>query len=208
MQHTTRNCMNLEYVSGIIFLTVFLVYNLMYFWYVKKEPKKTQKGRHNIYREFWIENILMRSRGMVAIQQIRNMTTVTTFLASSTLIFMGILVSLTSTSFAVQQGFADYKFYALLGIIALAFFNFLFTLRTTNNLTILIESSPSKIEELEGIPAVQYLAKKINKAFLLHTLGMRCLYYSIPLFFWFFDPLIFVAITVVLTIGIARFLDF
>ncbi len=200
--------MDVEYLSGLAFAAIFLGYNISYFWYVRKNPRKTRKGRHNIYREFWIENILTRNRGMVAVQQIRNMTMVTTFLASSTLIFMGVLVSYTGTSFPIQEDYTDYKFYALLGIIALAFFNFLFMLRTANNLTILIESSPSKIEELEGIPAVQYLTQKINKAFLLHTLGMRCLYYSIPLFFWFFDPYVFIMITVVLTLGIAKFLDF
>jgi len=200
--------MDIEVVSGLAFACAFLGYNFSYFWYVRKNPKKTQKGRHNIYRKYWMENILMRNRGMVAIQQIRNMTTVTTFLASSTLIFMGVVVTYTSSSFPIQQDYADYKLYTLIGIIALAFFNFLFTLRTANEITILIESSPSKIEELEGIPAVQYLTQKINQAFLLHTLGMRCLYYSIPLFFWFFNPYVFVLITVVLTIGISKFLDF
>ena len=121
---------------------------------------------------------------------------------------MGVLVSYTSTSFPIQQDYADFKLYVLLGIIALAFFNFLFTLRTANYITILIESSPSKIEELEGVPAVQYLTQKVNTAFLLHTLGMRCLYYSVPLFFWFYDPRIFIVITVVLTVVIAKYLDF
>ena len=200
--------MDIEYASGLIFISVFLGYNFTYFWYVKKRPRKTQKGRHNIYREYWVENVLTRNRGMVAIQQIRNMTTITTFLASSTLIFMGVLVSYTSTSFPIQQDYADFKLYVLLGIIALAFFNFLFTLRTANYITILIESSPSKIEELEGVPAVQYLTQKVNTAFLLHTLGMRCLYYSVPLFFWFYDPRIFIVITVVLTVVIAKYLDF
>jgi uncharacterized membrane protein len=200
--------MDIEYASGLIFISVFLGYNFTYFWYSRKTPRKTQKGRHNIYREYWIENVLTRNRGMVAIQQIRNMTTITTFLASSTLIFMGVLVSYTSTSFPIQQDYADFKLYVLLGIIALAFFNFLFTLRTANYITILIESSPSKIEELEGVPAVQYLTQKVNTAFLLHTLGMRCLYYSVPLFFWFYDPRIFIVITVVLTVVIAKYLDF
>ena len=200
--------MNVEHVTGICFLIIFLGYNFSYFWYTKEHPRKTQKGRHNIYRKYWIENVLKKGRGMVAVQQIRNMTTVTTFLASSTLIFMGVLVSFSSASFPIQEDYADYKFNALIGIIALAFFNFLFTLRTTNNITILIESSPSKIEELEGIPAVQYLTNKINQAFLLHTLGMRCLYYSIPLFFWFFNPFVFIITTVILTFGIAYFLDF
>jgi uncharacterized membrane protein len=200
--------MDIEYASGLIFISIFLGYNVTYFWYVKKRPRKTQKGRHNIYREYWVENVLTRNRGMVAVQQIRNMTTITTFLASSTLIFMGVVVSYTSTSFPIQQDYADFKLYTLLGIIALAFFNFLFTLRTANYITILIESSPSKIEELEGVPAVQYLTQKVNAAFLLHTLGLRCLYYSVPLFFWFYDPVIFIVITVVLTIVIAKYLDF
>ncbi len=194
-------------MSGIAFILIFAGYNLSYFQYTKAHPLKTQKGRHNIYREYWIENILKRGKGMVAIQQIRNMTTITTFLASSTLIFMGVAVSY-GASFLVEHDYVDYKLSGLIGIIALAFFNFLFTLRTVNQITILIESSPSKIEELEGKPAVQYLTEKVNQAFLHHTLGMRCLYYSIPLFFWFFDPLILLAITIVLTLGIAKFLDF
>lgn len=199
--------MNLEWISGLAFASVFLGYNLSYFRYAGRYPERTQKGRHNIYRQYWIENVLKKGKGMTAVQQIRNMTTVTTFLASSTLIFLGVVVSYTR-SFPLQQDYADYKLYALIGIIALSFFNFLFTLRTCNEITILIESSPSKIEELEGIPAVQYLTKKINQAFMLHTLGMRCLYYSIPLFFWFYNPVIFVIITIVLTLGIAKFLDF
>ncbi len=200
--------MDIEWISGISFAFIFLGYNFWYFWYSGKNPKKTQKGRQNIYREYWIENILKRGRGMVAVQQIRNMTTITTFLASSTLIFLGVVVSYTREPFPIQQDYYDYKLYTLIGIIALAFFNYLFTLRTANHVTILIESSPSKIEELEGVPAVQYLAAKVNQAFLHYTLGMRCLYYSIPLFFWFFDPTIFIVITVMLTLGIAKFLDF
>lgn len=207
MQYTKIFLMDIEWISGITFATIFLGYNFSYFQYVKKHPMKTQKGRHNIYREYWIENILKRGRGMVAVQQIRNMTTITTFLASSTMIFMGVAVSY-GASFPIQQDYADYKLYSLIGIIALSFFNFLFTLRIANEITILIESSPSKIEELEGQPAVQYLSQKINQAFLHHTLGMRCLYYSIPLFFWFFDPVVLVIVTVGLTVGIAKFLDF
>lgn len=200
--------MNIEMVSGILFLLIFCGYNFTYFWYSDKNQTKTQKGRHNIYRMSWIENILVKGRGMVAIQQIRNMTTITTFLASSTLIFMGVVVSFTRSSFPIQQDYADYKLSLLIGIISLSFFNFLFTLRTANEITILIESSPSKIEELEHMTAVEYLTKKINQAFLHHTLGMRCLYYSIPVFFWFFDPVVMVIITIILTFGIARFLDF
>lgn len=208
MHPTPKKGMNIEWTSGILFASIFLGYNFWYFWYSGKNPKETQKGRQNIYREYWIENVLKRGRGMVAVQQIRNMTTITTFLASSTLIFLGIVVSFTREPFPIQQDYYDYKLYALIGIIALALFNYLFTLRTANYVTILIESSPSKIEELEGVPAVQYLAAKVNQAFLHYTLGMRCLYYSIPLFFWFFDPVIFVVITIILTIGIAIFLDF
>ncbi|MGD2247209.1 MAG: DUF599 domain-containing protein [Candidatus Methanofastidiosia archaeon] len=200
--------MNLELVSGLVFVAIFIGYNTTYFWYTKRNPQKTQKGRQIIYRGFWIENILKRRKGMVAIQQIRNMTTVTTFLASSTLIFMGVAVSYASGGIFAQQNYYDYKLYGLIGIIALSFFNFLFTLRTTNEITILIESSPSKIEELEKVPAAEYLAQKVNQAFLHHTLGMRCLYYSIPLFFWFFSSIDFMVITVGLTVGIAKFLDF
>lgn len=204
----STRCMNLELVSGLLFMSIFTGYNTAYFWYTNHNPQKTQKGRHNIYRGFWIENILKKGKGMVAIQQIRNMTTVTTFLASSALIFMGVAVSYASGGVFVQQNYYDYKLYSLIGIIALSFFNFLFTLRTTNEITILIESSPSKIEELEKVPATEYLAHKINQAFLHHTVGMRCLYYSIPLFFWFFDTIVFMMVTVILTVGIAKFLDF
>jgi uncharacterized membrane protein len=200
--------MNNDIITGVLFLSIFAGYNFTYFWYVKINPIKTQKGRHNIYRMSWIENVMKRGRGMLAIQQIRNMTTITTFLASSTLLFMGVVVSFTRTSFPIEQDYADYKLSMLIGIISLAFFNFLFTLRTANEITILIESSPTKIEELERLSAVEFMAKKINQAFLHHTLGMRCLYYSIPVFFWFFDPIVMIIITIALTCGVAKFLDF
>ena len=203
-----NNTLNIELLSGLAFAFITLGYNISYFWYTQNHPKKTHKGRQNIYREYWITNIIEKGKSMTAVHQLRNMTLITTFLASSTLIFMGVAVSFTGASFPIQKDYADFKLYSLVGIIALAFFNFLFTLRTANEITILVESSPSKIEELEGIPAVQYLTKKINQAFLLNTLGMRCLYYSIPLIFWFFDPFVFIIITVILTIGIAKFLDF
>jgi uncharacterized membrane protein len=200
--------MDIDTITGITFLSIFIGYNFIYFLYVGANPINTQKGRHNIYRRTWIENVMKRGRGMLAIQQIRNMTTITTFLASSTLIFMGVVVSFTRSSFPIDQNYADYKLSMLIGIISLAFFNFLFTLRIANEITILIESSPTKIEELERLSAVEFMAKKINQAFLHHTLGMRCLYYSIPVFFWFFDPVVMIIITIVLTGGIAKFLDF
>ena len=200
--------MTIEWVSGCVFGCIFLCYNGLYFYYSKNYPERTQKGRHNIYQKYWVENILKPHRSMIAVQQIRNTTTITSFLASSTLILMGVIVSFTRASFPIQHDYADYKLYALLGITAIAFFNFLLTLRTLSYITILIESSPSEIEELEGIPAVEYLTKKVNRAYMHDTLGMRCLYYSIPLFFWFYDPVVFVAVTIVVTAVIAKFLDF
>lgn len=53
----------------------------------------------------------------------------------------------------------------------------------------------------EGVETVEHVARMLNTANACFTIGMRFIYLSFPIFFWFFDYVLMVISSVVLVIG-------
>lgn len=200
--------MLLDLIALLIFFICTVGYHLIYYPYkVKTSPLTTAKGKIDLYRRSWVENILENKDIDIAVDQVRNLARVTSLFASSSLIIVGLLANLLLGGKYSFTGVNQIKVYLLISIFAASFMLFLFSLRYLNYFTILLGAKPEVIEKYEGIDMVTFLTEKINLAMNRYTLGVRCYYYSIGALSWFFNTYAFILITLVVTILVATASD-
>ncbi|MBI5192876.1 MAG: DUF599 domain-containing protein [Nitrospirae bacterium] len=189
-----------------IFCTLF--YHIFYYYRVARLPKNIFKGKINIIRRTWVENMLNPGNAIVAVQTLRNIHMAASFLASSSIVFIGSILYLV---FNIEQTAGivrgrgtitidDYiifiKLSALIVMFLLSLLNFSLCIRLLNYLVILIGASPATIEDTMGMSAVDYIHKMFSTAGIHYTFGIRGFYYTIPLMAWFLGPWLFFALTI------------
>lgn len=191
----------------ILFLLCTIVYHIYYYYKVSKLPRYIFKGKINIIRRTWVENMLKPGNAIVAIQSLRNIHMAASFLASSSIVFIGSILYLI---FNIEQtagivsgrgtiSIPDYlvflKLLTLIFMFLLSLLNFSLCIRLLNYLVILIGASPRTIEETMEMDAVDYITRMFSKAGIHYTFGIRGFYYTVPLITWFFGTWLFVVLT-------------
>ena len=205
----------------ILFLLVSVGYHKYYFSLSLKDPRRTMKGRMSFYRKSWIKRVREDRNGILAVQSLRNLSMVTVFLASTALIFLGTAITyfydieqevMTGGRASIYEGGGTLLYHAkallLLLTIAVAFFNFLKSLRELNYLTILVNASDAVIERIEGMKAEDLLAKLLNGAVIRYTIGVRCSYYALVILLWFFSTTLFIVGGILMTLSLIFYNDF
>ncbi len=195
-------------IALVVFIFCTLVYHAYYYYKVAKLPRHIFKGKINIIRRTWVENMLKPGNTIIAIQSLRNIYMAATFLASSSIVFTGsilyIIFSMEQTSGIVTGkgtiALPDYLVFLKLLILMIAFLasllNFSLCIRLLNYMVILIGSSPATIEETMEMNAVDYITRMFSKAGIHYTFGIRGFYYTIPLIAWFLGAWFFFIITI------------
>jgi uncharacterized membrane protein len=205
----------------VVFLIVSVGYHKYYLFLSSRYPRKTMKGRLSFYRRNWIARILKDQNEILAVQSLRNLSMVTVFLASTSLIFLGTALNFfydiekggpvigMANTLQGTEGFTYHlKVLLLLLTISVAFFNFLKSLRELNYLTILMNTSGAVIKRMEGMEAEDFLVNLLNGAVIRYTLGVRCYYYALVILLWFFSTSIFLAGSILMTLSLIIYNDF
>ncbi|MEK6583826.1 MAG: DUF599 domain-containing protein, partial [Nitrospirota bacterium] len=163
----------------------------------------------NIIRRTWVENMLKPGQAITAVQSLRNIHMAASFLASSSILFIGSILYLI---FNIEQtagivtgrgtiSLPDYllffKFMILMIMFLLSLLNFTLCIRLLNYLVILIGASPETIEDTMKMSAVDYITKMFSTAGIHYTFGIRGFYYTIPLIGWFLGTWLFIALTII-----------
>lgn len=208
-----------DFTVFLIFLCCSLLYHIFYYRTVKNLPGHIFKGKINIIRRSWVQNMLKEGNTITAVQSLRNINMAASFLASSSIVFVGgmiyMVLSIDKTS-AIITGIEthhiqDYllflKILSLIIMFLTSLLNFSLCIRLLNYLAILIGSSPQVIEETVGESAVDYITRLFSKAGVHYTFGIRGFYYSIPVIFWFLSPTLFLVLTLLILFLTLR-LDF
>jgi len=190
-----------------IFLLCTVVYHTYYYYKVSKLPKYIFKGKINIIRRTWVENMLRPGNAIVAVQSLRNIHMAASFLASSSIVFIGSILYLIfnieqTTGIVTGRGtitIADYviffKLVILMTMFLLSLLNFSLCIRLLNYLVILIGASPEVIEDTMGMSAVEYITRMFSIAGIHYTFGIRGFYYTLPLMAWFLGTTHFIVLT-------------
>jgi uncharacterized membrane protein len=205
-----------DFVSFLICALLLGLYHLYLAYKVKKRPTYTVQAVNRIARTAWVETIMSERRDVLAVQTLRNSTMAATFLASTAvLLIIGVLTlsgqaaNLNTTWHALNALGATHnsiwlvKLLVLLSDLFVAFFCFSMSIRIYNHVGFMI-NVPLTLNHKMISP--QHVALHLNRAGKFYSMGMRAYYFSVPMVFWLFGTHFMVAATILL-IFVLYFLD-
>lgn len=184
--------------------TLLAAYHLYMRVKLRKNPAFTIQAVNFMARAAWVEGVMAdRTKDVLAIQTLRNSTMAATLMASTAvLLIIGVLTlsgqgEKLSGTWHVLNLFGDtraelwvIKLLALMADFFVAFFSFSMSVRLFNHVGYMINTPISP----------QHVALYLNKAGLYYSVGMRAYYFSVPLVFWLFGPLLMLISTVALIV--------
>ncbi len=195
-------------ISSFLFsVFVLIFYHLYLRSKVRKDPTYTIQALNRIARAMWVETMMSSGKpDVIPIQTLRNSTMAATFLASTAvLLIMGVLTLSTQTQGGTWHVLNSYgathnelwviKLMLLLINLFVAFFSFSMAIRIFNHVGYLI-NVPLDLNHKSM--TAQHVAVYLNSAGKYYSIGMRTYYYCVPLVFWLFGPLFMVLATLVL----------
>ena len=187
-----------DFIAFAASVLLLVAYHLYLRWQVRRNPAYTVQAVHSVARTAWVESVMGKGRDILAVQTLRNSTMAAIFLASTAvLLIMGVLSlsgqgdKLESTWHALNIfGAPDptlwlVKLIALMLDLAWAFFCFTLAVRKFNHVGYLL-NLPRGFEH--PILTPHYVAAYLNRAGRYYSLGMRAYYFTLPLLFWLFGP--------------------
>lgn len=197
-------------------LALLIVYQAYLRYRLRQNPGYTVQHVNNLVRSAWVEEIMRRRDGILAVQTLRNSMMAAVFLASTAvLMIIGVLTlseqgdKLRTTWQALDVfGAASSqlwlsKMLLLLIDLLFAFFSFAMAIRLFHHVGYMI-NAPQDGKLVAASPA--HVSAHLNRAGRFYSIGMRAYYYTVPLLLWLFGPHFMLAGTVALVISL-HYLD-
>ena len=195
--------------SLVLSATLLIVYHFYLRHKVRKDPTYTVQAVNIIARTAWVETMMGTGKpDVISIQTLRNSTMAATFLASTAvLLIIGVLTlsgqgdKLSGTWHALNAFGATHselwlaKLILLLFDLFVAFFSFSMSIRVFNHVGYMI-NVPLSLNHKAITP--QHVAVHLNSAGKYYSIGMRAYYFSGPLVFWLFGPHFMLLATLIL----------
>jgi len=177
-------------------------------WRTRRDPASSAQDIMLAARAAWVETIMRERRDILAVQTLRNSTMSASFMASTAvLLIIGVLtlsaqgekLSGTWHSLNILGQFAAelwlFKLLVMLFDLLFAFFSFSMAVRLFHHIGYLVNvplSAPNEVSQLAHVVA------QLNRAGIYYRIGMRAYYFTVPLLFWLFGPLLLMCATLLL----------
>ncbi len=204
-----------DLVSFFVCIIILAAYHLWIRLKVRKDPAYTVQAINRVARTAWVETMMAAGKpDVISVQTLRNSTMAATFLASTAvLLIIGVMTltaqadKLGSTWHALNAfGAKDPQLFIVKIILLLldlftVFFSFTLAIRVFNHVGYMI-NVPYLLNHKAISP--QHVAEHLNRAGNYYSIGMRAFYFIVPLVFWFFGPHFMLVATVVLTLVLYR----
>lgn len=204
-----------DLASFLISALLIAAYHVFLRHKISHDPTYTVQAINRIARTAWVETIMQNDKNAVlAVQTLRNSTMAATFLASTAvLMIIGVLTlseqgeKLEATWHALNVMGAINpmlwmaKLILLLLDLFVAFFSFTMAIRVFNHVGYMI-NVPLELNHKMITPV--HVATHLNRAGHFYSLGMRAYYFLVPLVFWLFGPHFMLAATVGLIMVLYR----
>lgn len=177
---------------------------------LRSNPTYTIQAVNVLARAAWVESVMRDRKDILAVQTLRNSTMAATFLASTAVLL--IMGTLTLTAQGDKLGETWHalnilggthsslwltKLMVILLDLFVVFFSFSMSIRIYNHVGYMI-NVPLSLAHKEISPA--HVAVHLNRGAAFYSIGMRGFYYTVPLVFWLFDPMLMLVSTIVLLV--------
>ncbi|MFH1013169.1 MAG: DUF599 domain-containing protein [Thermoplasmatota archaeon] len=209
-------------IALIIFIICISIYGVGLL-YKMKRPSWGERGFLNIMYGLWVKRMTDPKDTIVAVQTMRNLIMITTFLPSAMILLLGLLLSapasndlngLLSFSLPSNELYLHYKLLLFVAIIVFSVIMFLLSLRQMVRFSVLIGIPAELIETISANQRKTASKKKIFgylnaeelkkdvflRAMNRFTFGMRAIFYGITIILWFLSVYVFIIGTICLTI--------
>jgi len=221
----------LDIVAFIIFIICIIIYTVGLIYKIKK-PKWGERGFLNIIYGLWVKRVVDEKETLLAVQTMRNLIMAITFLSSSMLLLLGLLLQspniqsnqLINPSTTSTGIFAQYKLQLFVAVIVFSVSMFLLSLRQMVRFTILIGTPNESFENISKEYLLSTHNKTTNeekiryhinpdilkrdvflKAMNRFTFGIRAVFYGIVITLWFVNAYAFIVGTISLTIFLVAY---
>ncbi len=196
---------SVDFGSFALCALLLYIYHRYLAYQTKKNPTYTVQAVNRVARTAWVEMVMtQKGKDVLAVQTLRNSTMASTFLASTAVLFIIGVLSLTgqgdklgNTWHALNFGTQHQELWLTRLLILLldlfaAFFSFTMSVRVFNHVGYLI-NVPLESNHKMICPA--HVAAHLNRAGRFYSIGMRAFYFTVPLVFWLFGPHLMLAAT-------------
>jgi len=204
-----------DLISFLFSLSMLIAYSLFISYKTKKNPAYTVQAVNVIARTAWVESIMQgNGKEVLAVQTLRNSTMAATFLASTAvLLIIGVMTlsgqgdRMESTWHVLNISGGKHaelwlsKLLLILLDLFVAFFSFAMAIRVFNHVGYMI-NVPLSYNFKMICPA--HVAVHLNRAGKFYSIGMRAYYFVVPLVFWLFGPHFMVISTFALVLVLYR----
>ena len=164
-------------------------------------------------REDWVARMVAEQQGILAVQTLRNQMMLATFFASTAVLLIIGVLTLTSHSDelallwsnlsllgSMEPRWFRIKLLLLLLNLLAAFATFSQTLRLLSHVSFLISTKTAA----RGDAEIAVIARLYASSGRWQTIGLRHYYFALPLLLWLFDPLLLVLSTAALVLFLYR----
>ncbi len=212
----------LEYANDFVALLATVLVIVAYHVYLnrlsRRDPTAVLRDLAIRAREAWVQTMMTdATHGVLAVQTLRNSSMAATFLASTAVLLMIGVMTLTGQSPALKETWHFLnlvgtlhpevwlaKILCMLLVLFFAFFSFANAIRIFNHVGYMIN-----VRSANGTPVFppRLVAGELNRGGRHFSLGVRAFYYVIPLVCWLFGPLFMVGAALVLVTVLLRRVD-
>jgi uncharacterized membrane protein len=187
-----------DIVGFVLSVVLLVVYHLYLRRRVKRNPAYTVQAVNVVARAAWVERIMKNEDGVLAVQTLRNSTMAATFLASTAVLLIIGVLTLSEQGDKLGSGWHSLnvigatrpelwitKLLMLMLDLFVAFFSFSMSIRVFNHVGYMIN-----VPKAAGHKSIspRHVAVHLNRAGRFYSLGMRAYYFLVPLVFWLFGP--------------------
>lgn len=186
-------------IAGFVISALLLaVYHVYLRIRVRRNPAYTVQAVNVIARTAWVERIMKEKEGILAVQTLRNSTMAATFLASTAVLLIIGVLTLTEQGEKLGGAFHSLNFIGakhaelwmgkllmLMLDLFVAFFSFSMSIRVYNHVGYML-AVPIGTGHKSITP--RHVAVHLNRAGRFYSIGMRAYYFLVPLVFWLFGP--------------------
>ena len=202
--------------AGAFSVSLLMLFGYQFYlrWRVRNQPDYTVHSVTRAARAKWVEQVMtVRGMEVLAVQTLRNSVMAASFMASTSILLMIGVLSLSSTADrhatiwqalnagAMHAELVTFKLVLLLVDFFIAFFGFSMAVRFYNHVGYMINVPPSVGMEAIAPARVAYY---LNRAAYYYAFGTRAFFFCVPLVFWLFGPNFVVAATAGLIIFLYR----
>ena len=193
-----------------------------------KHPATSKRGLLNIFYQLWVNAMADSKNKLEAIQTLRNLIMAVTFLSSTMLILLGLLIQSSTEGIEdiafnfptiSSSAIVQYKLLLLFAVIIISLIMFLLSLRHMVRFSILIGIPVQDIEEtgsnniktdqnkICGLDAKALQSEIFLKAMTRFTIGIRGVYYVVAILLWFVSAYAFIVVTIAITYILIKYHD-